>query len=213
MLLSNVPSSGLARVCRSTRLLAQHRQCYLPTPATALCDIRVVQELKLAEKGSVSTLPNWQLAWLKRHEPELIARMATIAMDIVDRLAEKQWIDPATDLYQRIEAQTTIANERARLLLNFVRSSTAECFWDLQVALGETGCVDLALSRHDERAVVETFTDEELTAAFYLLWQEGRPASVVKVNKTTQGALPWVEETCTGWRGGQHAGVPWMTFV
>ena len=128
-------------------------------------------------------MPNWQLAWLKRYEPELIARMATIAMDIVDRLAEKQWMDPATDLYQRIEAQTTLPNDRARLLLNFVRSSTAECFWDLQVALGETGCVDLALSRHDERAVVETFTDEELTAAFYLLWQEGRPASVIKVNR------------------------------
>ena len=57
----------------------------------------------MAEKGSVS-LPNWQLAWLKRHEPELIARMATIAMDIVDCLAEKQWMDPATDLYQRIES-------------------------------------------------------------------------------------------------------------
>ena len=28
-----------------------------------------------------------------------------------------------------------------------------------------------------------TFTDEELTAAFYQLWQEGRPASVVKVNR------------------------------
>ena len=129
------------------------------------------------------SLPNWQLAWLKRHESELITRMATIAMDIVDSLAEKQWIDPEKDLYQRIEAQTTIPNERARLLLNFVRSSTAECFWDLQIALAETGCVDLALSRDDERAVVETFTDEELTAAFYLLWNEGRPVSVAKVNR------------------------------
>ena len=148
---------------------------------------RVAHDGKMAEKkrkdDASDSLPNWQLAWLKRHEPELIARMATIAMDIVDRLAEKQWMDPATDLYQRIEAQTTIPNERARLLLNFVRSSTAECFWDLHIALAETGCVDLALSRDDERAVVETFTDEELTAAFYLLWQEGRPASVVNVNR------------------------------
>ena len=85
--------------------------------------------------------------------------------------------------YQRIEAQTTISNERARLLLQFIRSSTSGCFWDFQTALAETGSVDLALSRDDERAVVETFTDEELTAAFYQLWQEGRPASVVKVNR------------------------------
>ena len=106
----------------------------------------------MAEKGTDS-LPSWQLAWLKRHEPELFARMAT--MDIVDRLAEKQWMDPGTDLYQRIEAQTTIPNERARLLLQFIRSSTSECFWHLQTALAETGCVDLALSRDDEQAVME----------------------------------------------------------
>ena len=48
--------------------------------------------------------------------------------------------------------------------------------------LAETGCVDLAVSRDDERAVVETFTDEELTAVFYLLWQ-GWPVSIVKVNR------------------------------
>ena len=135
----------------------------------------------MAEKGSGSNLSNWQLAWLKRHETQLIARMAT--MEIVDILAEKRWVDQETDLYQRIEAQTTIPNERARLLLNYVRSSTAECFWELQTALAKTGCVDLALSRENERAIVETFTDDELTAAFYLVWQEGRPASVVKVNR------------------------------
>ena len=38
------------------------------------------------------------------------------------------------------------------------------------------------MSSDEERAVVETFTDEELTAVFYLLYQ-GRPASVVKVNR------------------------------
>ena len=134
----------------------------------------------MAEKGSVS-LPNWQLAWLKRHEPELIARMAT--MDVVDRLTQRRWMDPGTDLYQRIAAQTTIPNERARLLLQFLRSSTAGCFWDVQGALAETGCVDLALSRDHERAVMETFTDEELTAAYYSEWQEGRPAAVVEVNQ------------------------------
>ena len=134
----------------------------------------------MAEKGSVS-LPNWQLAWLKRHEPELVRRMAT--MDIVDRLTQKRWMDPGTDLYQRIAAQTTIPNERARLLLQFVRSSTSECFWDVQIAFAETGCVDLAVSRDDERAVVETFTDEELTAAYYSEWREGRPAAVAEVNQ------------------------------
>ena len=118
---------------------------------------------------------------LKRHEPKLMARMAML--NIVDRLVEKQWMDPGTDLCQSIEAQTTIPNERTRLLLQLSQSSTSECFWDLQTALAETGCVDLALSHDDEQAVMETFTDEELTAAFYLLWQEGRPASVVKVNR------------------------------
>ena len=136
---------------------------------------------KKRKQDASDSLPNWQLAWLKRHEPDLIGRMAT--MDIVDRLMQKRWMDPGTDLYQRIMAQTTIPNERARLLLNFVRSSTEECFWNLQLALAETGCVDLALSRGDERAAMETFSEEELTAAFYLLWQEGRPASVVKVNR------------------------------
>ena len=126
-------------------------------------------------------MPNWQLAWLKRHEPELIARMAT--MDVVDRLTQRRWMDPGTDLYQRIAAQTTIPNERARLLLQFLRSSTSECFWDVQGALAETGCVDLALSRDHERAVMETFTDEELMAAYYSEWQEGRPAAVVEVNQ------------------------------
>ena len=92
-------------------------------------------------------------------------------------------MDPGTDLYQRIAAQTSIPNERARLLLQFLRSSTSGCFWDLQAALAETGCIDLALSRDHERAVMETFTDEELTAAYYSEWQEGRPAAVVEVNQ------------------------------
>ena len=134
----------------------------------------------MAEKGSVS-LPNWQLAWLKRHEPELMRRMAT--RGIVDRLTAKNWMKPTMDVYQTIQSQMTIPNQRARLLLQFIRSSTPECFWDLQAALAETGCVDLALSRDDERAVMETFTDEELTAAYYSEWQEGRPAAVVEVNQ------------------------------
>ena len=54
----------------------------------------------------------------------------------------------------------------------------------VQATLAGTGCVDLALSRDDERrAVVETFTDEELTAAYYSEWQEGWPAAVVEVNQ------------------------------
>ena len=143
-------------------------------------DVRVAKEVNMAEKGSVS-LPSWQLAWLKRHESELMRRMST--RGIVDCLTAKDWIKPTMDVYQTIQSQMTIPNQRARLLLKFIRSSTSECFWDFITALAETGCVDLALSRDDEQAVVETFTDEELTAAFYLLWQEGRPASVVKVNK------------------------------
>ena len=119
----------------------------------------------MAEKGSVS-LPNWQLAWLKRHEPELMRRMAT--RGIVDRLTAQNWMKPTMDVYQTIQSQMTIPNQRARLLLKFIRSSSPECFWDVQGALAETGCVDLALSRDDERAVMETFTDEELTAAYYL---------------------------------------------
>ena len=133
------------------------------------------------EKERRGFLPRWQLAWLKRHGPELMRRMAT--RGIVDHLTAKGWMSPAMDVYQTIHSQATIPNERARLLLKAIRSSTSECFWDFQTALGETGCGDLALSRDDERAVAETFTDEELTAAHYSLWQEGRTAAVAEVNK------------------------------
>ena len=142
--------------------------------------IRVAQELKMAEKGSVS-LPNWQLALLKRHETELIARMAT--KEVVDHLVAKRWMNPAMDVYQTIELQTTIPNQRARLLLKFIRSSTDECFWSFQQALAKTGCADLSVTRKDQRAVERSFSPEELTAAYYSEWREGRPAAVVDVNK------------------------------
>ena len=35
----------------------------------------------------------------------------------------------------------------------------------------------------NEQSVADSFSAEELTAAFYTAWEEGRPASVVKVNK------------------------------
>ena len=125
----------------------------------------------MAEKDGDS-LSRWQLAWLKRHETELIGRMAT--MDIVDWLTQKRWMDPGTVLCHRIKAET-VPNKRARLLLQFICSSSSECFWGFQKALSETGCVDLAVSRDDDRAVVDSCSDEELT--------EARPASVVKLNR------------------------------
>ena len=133
------------------------------------------------DSGAGAALLLWQMAWLKRHEPELILRMDT--KEIVDRLIQRRWVDPGEDIYQRIEALTTIANDRARLLLGFVRNNSSECFWGLQEALAETGCEDLAIKREDEQVVVDSFSSEDLTSAFYWLWQEGRPASVVKVNK------------------------------
>ena len=90
----------------------------------------------MADKGSVSGLPRWQLAWLKRHETDLIARMAT--KEVVDHLVTKRWMNTAMDVYQTIELQTTIPNQRARLLLKFIRSSTDECFWSFQQALAKT---------------------------------------------------------------------------
>ena len=134
----------------------------------------------MAEKGSVS-LPNWQLAWLKRHETDLIARMAT--KEVVDHLITKRWRNTAMDVCQTIELQTMIPNQRARLRFTFICSSTDECVWSFQQALAKTGCADFSVTRKDERVVERSFSPEELTAAYYSEWQEGRPAAVVDVNK------------------------------
>ena len=85
-------------------------------------------------------------------------------------------------MYTR-RSQTTIPNQRARLLLKFIRSSTDECLWSFQQALAKTGCGDLSVTRKDERAVERSFSPEKLTAAYYSEWQEGRPSAVVEVNQ------------------------------
>ena len=126
-------------------------------------------------------MSRWHLAWFRRHEHDLIGRMAT--MDIVDRLTEKRWMDEGMDIYQKIESQTTIPNDRARLLLKFLKSQGTACFWAFQESLAETGCADIAVGREKEQAQIKSFSLHELTEAFYASWEEGRPASVVKVNK------------------------------
>ena len=126
-------------------------------------------------------LSRWHLAWFRRHEHDLIRRMAT--MDIVDFLTENGWMDQGTDLYQKIESQATIPNDRARLLLKFMKSQGTSCFWAFQEALAKTGCADLAVGREKEQAQIKSFSLHELSTAFYASWEEGRPASVVKVNK------------------------------
>ena len=87
------------------------------------------------------------------------------------------------DVYQRIESQVTIKNDRARLLLRFLRSQPAACFWDFQDALAETTCADIAVKRENELSAAAIFSAEELTAASYSAWEQGRPATVVKVNR------------------------------
>ena len=126
-------------------------------------------------------LSRWHLAWFRRHEHDLIRRMAT--MQIVDLLTENGWLDDGTDLYQKIESQATIPNDRARLLLKFLKSQGTSCFWAFQEALAKTGCADLAVGREKEQAQIKSFSLHELSTAFYASWEEGRPASVVKVNK------------------------------
>ena len=63
-----------------------------------------------------------------------------------------------------------------------VRNSA--CFWDFQKALSaDSASSDLAISRKDEQVVAGSFSAEELTSAVYSGWEEGRPVSVVTVNK------------------------------
>ena len=122
-----------------------------------------------------------QTAWLRRHETQLVQRMDT--MIIADYLVQKRSMDMTSDIYQRIESQTTIPNERARLRLKFIGSQCKNYFWDFQDALGETNCSDIAITRANWPEVERSFSAEELTAAFYSSWKKGRPASVVKVNQ------------------------------
>ena len=127
-------------------------------------------------------LQAWQMAWIRRHNDTLVERMST--MDIVDQLNEVGRMDTKMDVYQKIESQSTIPNERARLLLGFVKKQCSACFWDFQNALAaDSASSDLAIARKDEQVIAGSFSAEELTAAFFSGWEEGRPASVVTVNK------------------------------
>ena len=74
------------------------------------------------------SLQAWQLAWFRRHNDTLVERMSTI--DIVDQLTEAGRMETKMDVYQKIESQGTIPNERARLLLGFVKKQSSACFWD-----------------------------------------------------------------------------------
>ena len=127
-------------------------------------------------------LQAWQMAWIRRHNDSLVERMST--RDIVDQLIEAGRMETKMDIYQKIESQATIPNKRARLLLGFVKKQSSTCFWDFQKALADdSASSDLAIARKDEQAVAGSFSAEELTAAFYSGWEEGRPVSVVTVNK------------------------------
>ena len=127
-------------------------------------------------------LQAWQMAWIRRHNDTLVERMSTV--DIVDHLIEAGRIETKMDIYQKIESQVTIPNERARLLLGFVKKQSYAFFWDFQNALAaDSSRSDLAIERKDEQVVAGSFSAEELTAAFYSGWEEGRPVSVVTVNK------------------------------
>ena len=127
-------------------------------------------------------LQAWQMAWIRRHNDSLVERMST--GDIADQLIEAGRMETKMDVYQKIESQTTIPNERARLLLEFVKKRSSACFWDFQNALAaDSASSDLAIARKDEQVVAGSFSAEELTAAFYSGWEEGRPVSVVTVNK------------------------------
>ena len=127
-------------------------------------------------------LQAWQMAWIRRHNDTLVERMST--MDIVDHLTEAGRMETKMDVYQKIESQVTIPNERARLLLGFVKKQSSAFFWDFQNAVAaDSASSDLAIERKDEQVVAGSFSAEELTAAFYSGWEEGRPVSVVTVNK------------------------------
>ena len=127
-------------------------------------------------------LQAWQMAWIRRHNDTLVERMST--MDIVDQLIEAGRMDDRMDVYQKLASQVTIPNERARVLLGFVKKQSSACFWDFQKALAsDSASSDLSIARKDEQVVAGSFSSEELTAAFYSGWEEGRPVSVVTVNK------------------------------
>ena len=127
-------------------------------------------------------LQAWQMAWIRLHNDTLVERMSTA--DIVDQLIEAGRMEAKMDVCQKIESQATIPNERARLLLGFVKKQDSACFWDFQDALAaDSASSDLAIARKDEQVVAGSFSAEELTAAFYSGWEEGRPVSVVTVNK------------------------------
>ena len=136
--------------------------------------------------GDERRLRAWQIAWIRRHSEKLVERMST--MDIVDQLTEKERMKERADIYQKIDSQATIPNERARLLLGFIATQRSACFWDFQEALAADGaCSDFAIARKDEEVVAESFSAEELMAAIYSAWIEGRPASVVIVNRKLKG--------------------------
>ena len=136
------------------------------------------------QDGDEEPLLAWQMAWFRRHYDSLVERISMSTEDIVDCLAEKGWVSDRMDVYQKINSQATIPNERARLLLGFIKRQSPACFWDFQDALAAgDASSDLAIAREDEQVFAGTFSVEELTAAYYSGWEEGRPSSVVKVNK------------------------------
>ena len=104
-------------------------------------------------------------------------------MDIADHLIETKWMEESADLYQRMESLAVIANERARLLLGFIKSQKVACFAEFQVALSKSECKDIAIMPENEQLVAGSFSAEELKAAFYSEWEDGKPASVMKVNR------------------------------
>ena len=129
-------------------------------------------------------LQAWQMAWVRRHYDTLVEGMST--MDFVDELTEAGRMETNMDVYQRIESQATIPNERARLSPSSrIRQETKFCmFLGLPERVGhqqrELRLGDCAQRRAGGR---RKFLCRRADGCVLLWVEEGRPVSVVTVNK------------------------------
>ena len=85
-----------------------------------MAEARASVSLPGEEDGGDDRLATWQMAWINRHRPQLMRRLASggPVMDVVDRLVQKGSMHQRMDVYQHIRSQVTIPNEKVRLLLS-----------------------------------------------------------------------------------------------
>ena len=136
----------------------------------------------VATAGQTTRPKAWQQLWLDKHRETLLARLQSVLMNIVDRLVQQGYVNPALDeAYQFIAAAHSLPVEKVRCFLDWLRSRSKETFACFLAALSEYGCEDLVPDEDAERELEAKSKSLPLFERCSL--ELGVPACVVQVRR------------------------------